>query len=114
MPKKNPRTTLRKNGEHQRTIESQLLADALKAELATHKMTAYSLAAAVNVAHSQVYGVLHGEKNMTAVLALKFGRYFDHDPARWMQLQARVDLAHAMQAHGSDVNAIVPHKDRDR
>ena len=114
MPKRSPKTVLRQQGNNQRTIESQLLANTLKAELEAHGMTGYSLANAINVAHSQIYGLLVGHRNMTAVLALKIGRFFDHDPARWMALQARVDLANALQAFGPAIDAIVPLKDHDR
>jgi addiction module HigA family antidote len=97
----------------QQTIESQILAQELRTVMDAHKITAYGLAAAINVAHSQLYGLLQGGgRNMSPLLALKLSRYFDHDPLRWMVLQASADLAAAMAEHGDAVNAIVPHKDR--
>lgn len=114
MPKRSPRTALRQQGKNQRSIESQLLANALQAELDKRGMTAYSLANAIAVAHSQIYGLMDGSRNLTAVLSLKLGRYFEQDPAYWLALQAQVDLAHAMQAFGAEIDGIVPHKDRDQ
>lgn len=111
MPRRKPPSP----GSKQRTLESQMLAQELRATLKAHRMTAYALAGAIDVSHSQLYGILQGDgRNMTPVLALKLSRLFDDDPLRWMTLQCRVDLAAAMAAYGDAVRAIVPLKEREQ
>lgn len=96
----------------QRTIESQVIAERLHALLQKHELTAAQLARELHTAHSQLYELLAGRRNVTPLLALKLARFFDEDPLSWMTMQAQVELAAALQAHGSDLNSIVPFRDR--
>lgn len=105
--KKQPART---NG--QRTIESQVIAERLHGLLKAHELNAAQLARELNHAHSQLYELLAGKRNVTPLLALKLARYFNEDPLSWMTLQAQVELAAALQEHGATVNKIVPLKDR--
>lgn len=99
-------------GGTQGTLETQALSQALRNLLQQHQVTALRCAQDIGVAHSQLYGLTNGaaNRNLTAVLALKLGRYFDRSPEELMMLQVRKELAVAMQVHGDEVQAIVPLK----
>lgn len=97
-------------GDGQGVLESQAVAHFMRELLRSRGVSALRCAQDIGVAHSQIYGLTTGSgtRNVTAVLALKLGRYFGINPEELMLLQVRRELAVAMQVHGDDVQAITP------
>jgi Plasmid maintenance system antidote protein len=96
----------------QGTLEGQAMGEALRALMAKAGVNANKTAAAIGAPHSQIYALLHGDRNISPLLALKLARFFDVDPVEVMLLQVRRDLAEAMAKHSDDIAAIVPHSGR--
>lgn len=96
----------------QATLEGQAMANALRGMLADAGVNANVCAAAIDTAHSQIYDLLNGERNISPLLALKLATYLDTDPEALMLLQIRRDLAVAMAKHAKAIEAIRPAKGR--
>lgn len=56
------------------------------------KLTAYAVAAALNVPRTRIERVAREEKTVTADTALRLGKFFKTGAAFWMNMQARYDL----------------------
>jgi addiction module HigA family antidote len=55
-------------------------------------LTAYSVAAAIEVPRTRIERLAREEKPVTADSALRLGKYFKTGGAFWMNIQARFDL----------------------
>lgn len=96
----------------QSTLEGQAMGTALRSLMAKVGVNANKTAADIDVAHSQIYALLNGDRNISPLLALKLAIYFDVDPVELMLLQVRRDLAEAMAKHAKEIGAITPAKNR--
>lgn len=112
MPTKNGNAKAPRKMPTQGTLESQAIAAELARLLKANHVTAYVAAKDIDVSHSQLYEMIAGDRNISATMALKLGRYFDVDPEALLGLQIRKDLAEAMAKHGKALSLIVPVKDR--
>lgn len=96
----------------QRTLESQAIASRLTALLQANNLSVSQLARDLECAHSQLYELRGGKRNITPLLALKLAVYFGQDPLEWMLMQVQAELAAALQANGAAVARIKPLKER--
>jgi addiction module HigA family antidote len=55
-------------------------------------MKQHRLAKSIKVPASRIYDVVHGERPITATLALRLARFFRTDAQSWVNLQAHYDL----------------------
>ena len=56
------------------------------------RLTAYSLAAAIDVPRTRIERLANGKGGITADTALRLGLYFGTSAEFWMNLQSRYDL----------------------
>jgi addiction module HigA family antidote len=70
--------------------------DLLRRRLARLGMRAEHLARSIHVSPKRVRKVLEGRRAVTAVLALRLGRFLGEDPFIWLEAQGRWDLRRAM------------------
>ena len=59
-------------------------------------ITQYRLALDINVQATRINQITRGKSGISAVTALRLGRYFQMSPQFWLNLQARYDLEIAM------------------
>ena len=62
----------------------------------------------MRVSRQTLHAVLSGEANLTAAMALRFGRLAGADPELYVQMQARRDLWSAAQRLRETLSEIVP------
>jgi addiction module HigA family antidote len=58
-------------------------------------LTAYAVAAAIDVPRTRIERLAREETPVTADTALRLGKFFGTSAAFWMNIQARFDLEHA-------------------
>jgi addiction module HigA family antidote len=71
-------------------------------------LSAYAVAAAINVPRTRVERVAREEATVTADTALRLGRYFGTTAAFWMNMQAQYDLEVANDALAKEIAKIEP------
>ena len=64
----------------------------LKELLDELNLSQYRLARELGVPAMRIILVVNGKRPITAVLALRLGRYFGQNPRYWMNLQSRYDM----------------------
>ncbi|MDX6529367.1 MAG: antitoxin HigA [Blastocatellia bacterium] len=64
----------------------------LKELLEELELSQYRLAQDIRVTAMRVSHVVRGQRPITAELALRLGRYFNHSPRFWLNLQSRYDM----------------------
>jgi addiction module HigA family antidote len=71
----------------------EILAD----EIAALRISARAFARHIGVPHNAVTGIMHGDRAVTALMAIRLARAFATTPEYWMNLQGIYDLkvAHA-------------------
>jgi addiction module HigA family antidote len=70
----------------------------------------YRLAKSIKVPASRIHDVVHGQRPVTAELALRLARFFGTDAQSWMNLQAHYDLERAEIELGRRVaKEVTPH-----
>jgi addiction module HigA family antidote len=69
-------------------------------------LTAYSLAAAIDVPRTRIERLAKGKGGITADTALRLGRYFRMSPEFWMNLQNRFELETKRRALGDRLERI--------
>jgi antitoxin HigA-1 len=69
-------------------------------------LTAYSLAAAIDVPRTRIERLANGKGGITADTALRLGRYFRTSPEFWMNLQDRFELETKRRALGDRLERI--------
>jgi len=58
-------------------------------------ITQYRLAKSIKMPASRVHDVVHGNRPITAEMALRLARFFGTDARSWINLQAHYDLERA-------------------
>lgn len=71
-------------------------------------ITQDKLAVGIGVPPRRINEIVHGERAITADIALRLGRYFGVDPQFWLNLQTRYDLEVAEERVADQVAAIAP------
>jgi addiction module HigA family antidote len=66
-------------------------------------LSQYRLALDIGVPAMRVSHLIHGNRPMTAELALRLGRYFGQSPRYWLNLQSRYEMDLAEDALGERV-----------
>jgi addiction module HigA family antidote len=56
------------------------------------KITQYRLAEDTNIPLSTINEIVHGNRPITADIALRLGKFFNMTPQFWMNLQSRYDI----------------------
>lgn len=69
-------------------------------------ITAYSVAAAINVPRTRIERLAREEKPVTADAALRLGRYFKTGAAFWMNIQARFDIETAEDELAAEIDKL--------
>ena len=70
----------------------------------------YRLAKALKVPASRIHEIAHGQRPITAELALRLARFFGTDAQSWVNLQAHYDLERARIDMGRRViREVTPH-----
>jgi addiction module HigA family antidote len=70
-------------------------------------MTINALALALRVPSNRIYGIVEGDRGISADTALRLARYFGNSPEFWLNLQLRYDLETAREQVESDIKAAV-------
>lgn len=74
------------------------------------KLSAYAVAAAVNVPRTRIERIAREEKPVTADTALRLGKFFKTGAAFWMNIQARFDLETAEDALAPQIKKIAAYE----
>lgn len=72
-------------------------------------ISGYRLAKETGLSQTRLGQIIRGERNITAVTAIKLGRFLNTGPEFWMNLQALYDIEEAERLHGAEVKAIQPY-----
>ena len=70
-------------------------------------LSQYRLAKDISVPQRRISEIVQGKRAISADTALRLGRYFDMEPAFWMNLQARHDLKQVEATLGPRLKAEV-------
>lgn len=84
----------------------EILAD----ELEAIDINGAKLAELIGVPANRVYGILKGERNITADTALRLGRFFENTTRLWLNLQNSYELDMAMAKAGNSLKKIAPYQ----
>ena len=76
--------------------------------LEEHGISQYRLAKNIQVPPRRINEIVHGKRAITADTALRLGRFFDMDPAFWMNLQSRYDMEVAKDALAGKLDEVIP------
>ncbi len=71
-------------------------------------ISAYRVAKDMNVEPIAITSICKGERSVSAIMALKLGRYFKTSPEVWTGLQAQYDLEIATRKLSAKVERIHP------
>ena len=83
--------------------------------MAPLRLSAHTLAKAIDVPVTRVSEILRGRRGVTADTALRLARFLGTTPERWLVLQATYDLHVAFQEGGASIeNRVVPLEDAVR
>jgi len=74
------------------------------------KLSAYAVAAAVDVPRTRIERLAREEKPVTADTALRLGKFFRTGAAFWMNIQARYDLETAEDQLGPQIKKIAAYE----
>ena len=77
-------------------------------ELAELGISAIELAHLIHVPESSIAQILSGERNVTADIALRLGRWFGTGPQFWLNLQQAYELDLAREQLGDELATIKP------
>lgn len=75
----------------------------LTGELEELEMSAAPLARALHVPTNRITQILNGQRAISAETALRLGRWFDMNPAFWLNLQKQYELRLAEQQVGREI-----------
>jgi len=67
------------------------------------KVTAYQLAADIDVPPSRISDIVKGKRPITADTALRLGLFFDVSPKLWLNLQSDYDIRKTIQLHKAEI-----------
>jgi addiction module HigA family antidote len=73
-------------------------------------LTAYAVAARLDLPRTRIERLARGETRLTADTALRLGRFFGVSAAFWMNIQARYDLERAADDVESELASITPYR----
>ena len=79
-------------------------------ELEEIGISGLELARLIGLPHNRIYQILRGERSITASTALRLGKFFNVDPAFWLNLQRKYDLEVAREKESGDLKNIKPFK----
>ena len=71
-------------------------------------LSQYQLAKELNVPARRINEIVHGERRITADIALRLARFFGSSEQFWMNLQARYDLEIERDRLGATLDDIRP------
>jgi addiction module HigA family antidote len=74
------------------------------------KLTAYAVAAELDVPRTRIERLVRKERPVTADTALRLGRYFGTGAAFWMNIQARFDLETAEDELAAEIKKLPVYK----
>jgi antitoxin HigA-1 len=79
----------------------------LREEMNELGLSARQLAAAIGVPHNRISQILAETRAVTAVTALRLGRYFGQAPEFWLNLQQAYELRSAEKLEGAEIKRAV-------
>ena len=75
----------------------------LKRELMTRQLSANRLALDLGVPSGRITDIVNGRRSITAVTAVRLGRYFGNRPQFWLDLQSQYDIAMIERERGAEI-----------
>jgi len=78
----------------------------LRDELKALNLSARQFALRIHLPHNAVTGIMNGDRNITAQMAIRLGKAFGTTPEYWMNLQVIHDLKHAKNAMPAEAHQI--------
>jgi addiction module HigA family antidote len=75
-------------------------------ELEALNLSARKFALRIHTPHNAVTGIMNGDRNITAQMAIRLGKAFGTTPEYWMNLQSIHDLKQANIALPAEVHQI--------
>ena len=80
----------------------EVLADVLE----DLEITQTAFAEAIGVSRRTVNELIQGRRSLTVDMAIRIGKALDNGPRLWMNLQQKVDLWDALQAHREEYEQV--------
>lgn len=74
------------------------------------KLTAYAVAAALDIPRTRIERLAREETPVTADTALRLGKFFKTTPAFWMNMQAQYDLEKAQDKVAPQIKKITAYE----
>ena len=74
--------------------------------LVPRALSVYALAKAIHVPRSRINEICRGRQGISANIALRLGTYFGVDPAWFLNMQTKYDLAAQREALAEQLSAI--------
>ena len=68
----------------------------------------YRLARAIDVPPRRINEIVHGKRSISPDTALRLSRALSTSDRFWLNLQTRYDLERQLEAHGAELDKIVP------
>src|SRR5665213_4197753 len=75
----------------------------LRRELAARALSANRLALDLGVPSGRITDILNGRRSITAVTAVRLGRYFGNRAQFWLDLQSQYDIAVIARERGAEI-----------
>ena len=75
----------------------------LKRELAARSLSANRLALDLGVPSGRITDILNGRRSISAVTAVRLGRYFGNGAQFWLDLQSQHDIAVVEKERGAEI-----------
>jgi antitoxin HigA-1 len=79
----------------------------LKREMEARDLSANRLSLELRVPSGRITQIINGKRGISAETALRLSRYFGNSAQFWLNLQARYDLAVAVENIGAKIDAEV-------
>jgi len=76
----------------------------LKREMQARNLSANRLALDIGVPSGRVTDILAGRRSVTAETSARLGRYFDHRPQFWLDLQGQYEIARVERERGAELD----------
>lgn len=85
--------------------------DVLREEfLVPFKITAYRLSKDTDIPQTRSYGIVKGNRRITADTALRLSKYFSNSAKFWLGLQHDYNIEEEHRPKSKDLNSIIPVK----
>jgi antitoxin HigA-1 len=79
-------------------------------ELQEIGLNASQLADKIGVPKNRIYQILHAQRNLTADMALRLGKFFNTGAELWLNLQKAYELDIARQNVNNSLDRIIPYQ----